>query len=371
MNERTQEIKETLPPFHVLKDEERFYVYGVALGVFFAVNEPSFDLLNLCLLYPWEEAASRFERQTRWPAATRRRVFQEVRAMLDNGLGNIPDSILPEDDYERIVARRYAGPWNKIELSLSEGCNLACKYCYCATSRDMPSQGLMSEQVARQAITWLFAMSGKSEQVGITFFGGEPLLNKPVLRFSIRYSQYLARLHGKKVFYSMTTNGTLLDDEVIGYIKRYNFGLIVSLDGPKEIHDRQCPTQGGKGSYDLAVAGIKRLMARRRRVTVRGTMTHPLPNMLRLIQFYEKFGFTRAVLGKATNPVRPSGVDCEESDMRSYFRQQRAELIPWMLEELRQGRQPIYYPYRSFVETVERGEAAPPFRCAAELATAP
>lgn len=73
----------------------------------------------------------------------------------------------------------------------------------------------------------------------------------------------------------MTTNGTLLDDEIIGYIKKYNFGLMVSLDGPQKLHDKQCPTQGGKGSYEMAVKGIKRLMARRRAVTVRGTMVHP------------------------------------------------------------------------------------------------
>lgn len=126
----------------------------------------------------------------------------------------------------------------------------------------------MGEAVARAAINWLFAVSGRSGEVGITFFGGEPLMNKDVLLFAVSYSQRLARLHGKKVFYSMTTNGTLIDDDVVSVIKRYNFGLMVSLDGPRERHDGQCPTRAGTGSFDLAVAGIRRLMARRKRVPV-------------------------------------------------------------------------------------------------------
>ena len=127
-------------------------------------------------------------------------------------------------------------------------------------------------------------------------------MNKEVLLFAVSYSQRLARLHGKKVFYSMTTNGTLLDDEVISVIKRYNFGLMVSLDGPKERHDRQCPTRAGIGSFDLAVAGIKKLMARRRRVTVRCTMAHPAPDMMHLIRFFEDFGFRGLFLAGSSIP---------------------------------------------------------------------
>lgn len=166
----------------------------------------------------------------------------------------------------------------------------------------------------------------------------------------------------------MTTNGTLLDDEVIGYIKRYNFGLMVSLDGPKELHDKQCPTQNGDGSYDAAVAGIKKLMARRRSVTVRCTMIHPLPRMLDLIKFYEDFGFTRIVMGKATNPINPSGVDCDQSDIDEHFRQESEDLIPWMLEKLNKGETPKYFPYGPFIKNNEEGKISTKvssFKCGA------
>ena len=263
---------------------------------------------------------------------------------------------------EQQLEQRYTAPWTKLELALSETCNLACKYCYCSTCRDMPNQGLMSETVARQAITWLFAMSGRNKNLSITFFGGEPLLNKSTLRFAIEYSQRLAKLHDKKVFYSMTTNGTMLDDEVTGFIKRYNFGLMVSLDGPPEIHNRQCPTRDGQGSFDAAAAGIKRLMARRRSVTVRCTMIHPVPRMLDLIHFFENFGFTRIVLGRTVNPVNPSSVDCTTEDFQEIDRQEREEIIPWILKKLAEGETPKYFPYAKEFNTESN---VSPFKCGA------
>lgn len=326
------------------------------------------DFLDLCLTMPIDSAKKELLNGKKYSDTVVDSVESEIKLLAKQDLFKVPDYSISPKRMERELEYRYTAPWNKLELALSESCNLACTYCYCATCRDLPNQGLMSETVARQAITWLFAMSGKSEQVSITFFGGEPLLNKPVFIFAVNYSQQLAKLHGKKVFYSMTTNGTLLDDEIIGYIKKYNFGLMVSLDGPEEIHNRQCPTQGGVGSFDLATMGIKKLMKRRRSVTVRCTMTHPVPNMLKLITFFEEFGFTRIVLGRTVNPVNPSPVDCTEADFAELARQDKEEIIPWVLGKLAAGETPKFFPYSHFFRQMEKGErctVVSPFKCGA------
>ena len=270
---------------------------------------------------------------------------REISALEESGFFEPCEQLIPTDaEFDRLLRLRYEAPWTKLELALSEVCNLACRYCYCGTCRgEVPNQGRMSETIARAAINWLFAVSGRSKDVGITFFGGEPLMNKKVLLFAVAYSQRLAKLHGKKVFYSMTTNGTLIDDDVIAVIKRYNFGLMVSLDGPKERHDGQCPTRTGTGSFDLAVAGIKRLMARRKRVTVRCTMAHPAPDMMSLIRFFEDFGFSRIVLGRVFNPVYPSPCDLTSEDSAELERQMNEVVIPWMLADLKAGRTPKYF----------------------------
>ena len=108
------------------------------------------------------------------------------------------------------------------------------------------------EATARRALDWLFAASRDQKDVSITLFGGEPLLNKRVFPFVMEYSQELARKTGKSVHYTMTTNGTLLDERAIEYIKRHNFGLMVSLDGPPSVQDEQRPTRSGSGSFSAS-----------------------------------------------------------------------------------------------------------------------
>jgi len=356
------EIKMKVPPYHLFECLGEKFLYDTSSCQFFCVDEPIYHFLELCQVYPITRSLRIFKKEGLYSHDVADKVKDEVVILTKHGLLAEPDYSISTEQMERQLEQRYTASWNKLELALSESCNLACKYCYCSTCRDMPNQGLMNETVARQAITWLFAMSGQSENLSITFFGGEPLLNKPVLRFAVEYSQRLAKLHGKKIYYSMTTNGTLLDDEVIGFIKRYNFGLMVSLDGPPEIHNAQCPDRQGNGTFDAASAGIKRLMKRRRSVTVRATMTHSVPNMMDLINYFEKFGFTRIVLGRTVNPVNPSSVDCTDEDFAEIERQEREAILPWVLKKLAAGEEPKYYPY---LKELNINKKVSPFKCGA------
>ena len=337
-------------PYHAFEYDGRYFVYHFAIGECINVSRQAYECLIGC-----EDGAT--------PTSSDPELGKELARLKEIGFFNSYTPPVPDDkEFERLLEGRYSSPWTKLELALAETCNLACKYCYCGTCRDeIPNQGLMRESVARQAINGLFAVSGKSKDVHLTLFGGEPLLNKDVFMFAVAYTQKLARLHGKTVTYSMTTNGTLLDDEVITIIKKYNFGLMVSLDGPKELHNGQCPTRGGEGSYDLAVEGIKKLMARR-------TMAHPAPNMMKLVRFFEDFGFTRIVLGRVYNPVYQSCCDLDEKDFVDLEKQMKEEVVPWMLSELKAGRRPKYFPFSGVVDKDEKtdpSEPISPFRCGA------
>jgi len=359
-------VTETAPTrgYRLLDCAGEKLLYHVGSRRLLQIDEIAYAFLDLCSSLSPEAAKQRLLAEG--PYSTEQ--VESVAHEAEHGLFDVPDRSLTEESFERQLRGRYATSWNKLQLAVSESCNLACTYCYCSTCRDMPSQGMMTEKVARQAITWLFAVSGRSKDVHITFFGGEPLLNKPVILSAIQYSQKLGRLHGKKVSYSMTTNGTLLDDTIIKLIKRFNFGLMVSLDGPPEVHNAQCLTRDGRGSFDAAASGIKRLMRRRRSVTVRCTMTHPAPNIMDLIRFFEDFGFTRIVLGRAVNPINASPVDFTHKDFASCDRQEREEVIPWMVGKLAAGETPKYYPYCDFVRRHEGEDSIrdiSPFRCGA------
>lgn len=355
-----------VPPYHLFEKFGERFVFDTSSGHFFRVDRLAYRFLELCPGHSAEEVRSLLIEHEGHSAETVDAVAAEAAILAKSGMFDVPNYDPTPAEIEAHLRHRYETPWCRLELALAETCNLACSYCYCRTCPDRENQGLMSENVARQAITWLFAMSGCEKEVEITFFGGEPLLNKSVLCFCIEYSQRLAKLHGKTVRYVMTTNGTLLDDEVIGYIKRYNFGLMVSLDGPQEVHDAQCPRKNGGGSFTDAERGIKALMRRRRRVTVRCTRTRSAPPATELIDFFERFGFTRILLGKTVNPVRPSPVDCREEDLHRFDEEEEA-VLPYIFGQLAKGEVPKYFPYGRFIYEQGQSEPLPPsmFRCGA------
>jgi|GEM_PF-635559 len=363
-----QGASQMLEPYHLFEKFGEKFVYDLTSSTFFHIDEPTYELLGLCLTEPLETAKTRLVNSGAYPREQFDEIAVDIERLRLRGLLGVPDYRVDDQEVERQLAQRYSGAWTKLELALAESCNLACSYCYCRSCPDMPNQGLMSRRIAKRSIEWLFAVTGRRKKTGITLFGGEPLLNRSVFQFVMEYSYKLAREHGKKIRYTMTTNGTLLDDMSIKYIKRHNFGLMVSLDGPPEIHNAQCPFPDGRGSFDAAASGIKALMKRRRAVTVRCTMTNSKPRMLDLIRFFEEFGFTRIVLGRVVSPVNSTALDCDRDTFEDFDRQEEEELLPWMFKQFVKGEKPKYFPYLSFI-TRENGLNSPPkprvFKCGA------
>ncbi|MDD3897848.1 MAG: SPASM domain-containing protein, partial [Syntrophomonadaceae bacterium] len=120
--------------------------------------------------------------------------------------------------------------------------------------------GSMEEKTAFQAVDWLIEQSGKMKKIHLGFFGGEPFLNFPLMKAVVEYAEKKVREMGKEVGFSATTNGTLLDDEKIAFIKKHQFDIGISIDGPRAVHDAQRPYANGKGSYDSIVPKIKKLL---------------------------------------------------------------------------------------------------------------
>lgn len=162
---------------------------------------------------------------------------------------------------------------SKITLMLTQDCNLACKYCYGGDSGKYNSSGeIMSKEIAFRAIDYLFKKSPNENFYYITFFGGEPLLNFTVLRQTVEYCEELFGKYEKKVGYAVTTNATLLKDEYIDFLKEKEFGITISMDGTKEIHDKYRVFPNQKGSYDIIVKNIEKLVKKNIRFTIRATL---------------------------------------------------------------------------------------------------
>ncbi|MGV8121462.1 MAG: nif11-like peptide radical SAM maturase [Candidatus Xenobiia bacterium LiM19] len=144
-------------------------------------------------------------------------------------------------------------------LFLTQSCNLKCVYCY-GEGGEYGTGGSMDEKTAFQAVDWMLEQSGKIKKLHIGFFGGEPFLKFPLMKALVEYARKRASEAGKDVAFHGTTNATLLDDEIIAFLKEHDIPFMVSFDGTKELQDRQRPYADGRGSYDSTVPRIKKLL---------------------------------------------------------------------------------------------------------------
>jgi len=155
-------------------------------------------------------------------------------------------------------------PISTLVLNVNTGCNLSCTYCY-KEDLSAPAQGkLMRAETARRSIDLLMDEGGETGKVNLVFFGGEPLSNLPLIREAVAYAEERAKARGLRVDFSLTTNATLLTEEVVAYLDDHRFGITVSMDGPKHLHDKRRVTIGGKGTYDVVARKVEMLLKRYR-----------------------------------------------------------------------------------------------------------
>ncbi len=160
-------------------------------------------------------------------------------------------------------------------LHIAHDCNLACKYCFAGEGEYHGQRALMSLDVGKKALDFLVQNSGNRVNLEVDFFGGEPLLNWQVVKDLVAYGRSLEEPNHKKFRFTLTTNGVLLDDEVLEFANKEMSNVVLSIDGRKEIHDLMRPHRGGQGSYDEVVPKYKKVAESRNQMDyyVRGTFT--------------------------------------------------------------------------------------------------
>lgn len=162
-------------------------------------------------------------------------------------------------------------PIRNIALLITQNCNLACTYCY-GKDGGYGSCGNMSSATARKAIDWLIEQSGDIRTLGVAFFGGEPLLNFPLMKEVVEYARRCGAESDKEFEFTVSTNGSLLTDEKIAFLKENKVDPIVSFDGPKDVQDAQRPFRNGQGSYDVIKPKIRKLLEVFPNATARATL---------------------------------------------------------------------------------------------------
>ena len=141
-------------------------------------------------------------------------------------------------------------------------CNLRCDYCFIYKyERKFGSNRYMTMDTAKRMITWLLASSGSANQISVHWFGGEPLVAYPLIKEATEWAVDYMKGLPKSIRFGMTSNMTLIDDEVNEFLKKYNYGVLCSIDGNKQTHDAHRVHPDGSGSWDEAISGLKRIMS--------------------------------------------------------------------------------------------------------------
>ena len=211
--------------------------------------------------------------------AAKHGVSKEEAAEAYGEIGELEASgeLFSEDDYEPYIDNFKKRPTvvKALCLHIAHDCNLACRYCFAGEGEYHGERALMSYEVGKQALDFLVANSGNRRNLEVDFFGGEPLLNFQVVKDLVAYGRSLEKEHDKHFRFTLTTNGVLLNDDVMDFVNREMDNVVLSIDGRKEVHNRMRPFRNGGGSYDLIVPKFQKLADSRgqERYYVRGTFT--------------------------------------------------------------------------------------------------
>ena len=160
-------------------------------------------------------------------------------------------------------------------LHVSHDCDLNCRYCFASGGNFKGERRIMDLETGKKALDFLVANSGNRRNLEVDFFGGEPLLNFDVVKDLTFYGMELNDKYDKNIRFTLTTNGTHLDDEKIDFINKYMSNVVLSIDGRKEVNDYMRPNRGGKGTYDTIVPKFQKLIKERgdKEYYIRGTFT--------------------------------------------------------------------------------------------------
>jgi len=243
---------------HVVRLQDRAMLFHVPTTALFELDELGTALIDI--------ASAQREEGTTLAALQRRFGNDAVQALIGRltQLGVLQSDAGPLRAVNPRPARVESYPLSTLVLNVNTGCNLGCTYCY-KEDLAVPSRGeKMSFDTAARGIELLLTQAAERSQVGIVFFGGEPLTNTPLIRQVVEHAEERARVVGKRIDFSLTTNATLLTPQLIEYFDAHRFGISVSIDGPKAVHDRHRRTVGGRGTYEVVSRKVRLLLERYR-----------------------------------------------------------------------------------------------------------
>ncbi len=320
-------------------------VLDTCSGSIHVVDDVAYDLIALYQDRSEEEILSQLlDKYGSRPDVTEeelRACLEDVRALEKAGKLFSPDTFQP-------LAFDFKNRSTVVKalcLHVAHTCNLNCSYCFASQGKYHGDRALMSFEVGRRALDFLIENSGSRVNLEVDFFGGEPLMNWDVVKELVAYARTQEEPHSKKFRFTLTTNGMLIDDDVIDFANREMHNVVLSLDGRKEIHDRLRVDYAGQGSYDRIVPKFRELVERRggKGYYMRGTFTHANPDFTRDLFHMADLGFDQLSMEPVVcAPSDPAALT--EEDLPIVLEQYEI-LAKEMLRREKEGRPITFYHY--------------------------
>ena len=320
-------------------------VLDTCSGSVHTVDEVAYDVIEMYKTHsPEEIVAAMLEKYSHLPDVNESEILEcidDIRSLEEAG------KLFSEDSYEGL-AKNYKNNSKIIKalcLHVAHTCNLNCSYCFASQGKYQGDRALMSFEVGKQAFDFLIANSGTRRNLEVDFFGGEPMMNWDVVKQLVEYARSVEKKHGKNFRFTFTTNGVLLNDEVIDFLNREMHNVVLSLDGRKETNDRFRRDYAGNGSYDKIVPNFKRLVEKRggKDYYMRGTFTHHNVDFTEDIFHMADLGFTELSMEPVVCPPDDPCALTEE-DLPKLFEQYEI-LAKEMIKRKKEGRPFTFYHY--------------------------
>lgn len=258
---------------HCYKNNGYNIVLDSNSGSVHAVDEVAFEVIDKYESRSKEEII--LELCDKYPEITAddiEEIFQDIEELKKEG------KLFSEDKFKNLQIDIKARPTQlkALCLHIAHDCNMCCKYCFAGEGEYSGDRSLMSFEVGKRALDFLIEQSGSRKNLEVDFFGGEPLLNFDVVKQLVAYARSIEKEKGKNFRFTLTTNGVLLNDEVMEWANKECYNVVLSLDGRKETNDRMRRTRNDKGTYDLILPKFQKMAKERNQqgYYIRGTYTH-------------------------------------------------------------------------------------------------
>jgi len=320
-------------------------VIDTCSGSVHSVDEVAYDIIEMYRSHTREEIIS--EIMKRWGHLDDVNEEEIIECIEDVAQLEQEGKLFSKDVYEGMAFdfKRTNTVIKALCLHVAHTCNLNCEYCFASQGKYHGERAVMSFEVGKRAIDFLVENSGTRRNLEVDFFGGEPLMNWQVCKYIVAYARSIEKEKGKNFRFTLTTNGMLVDDEVIDFANREMHNVVLSLDGRQHIHDRLRRDYAGKGSYETIVPKFKKFVEARggKDYYMRGTFTHNNVDFTEDIFHMADLGFTELSMEPVVcAPDDPSALTKE--DLPKLFEQYEI-LAKDMLRRKREGKPITFYHY--------------------------